>query len=1507
MMAAQASADRIGSVLVVGGGIAGIQASLDLADSGYKVYLLENSPAIGGTMAQLDKTFPTNDCSMCIMSPKVVECARHLNIELMTWSELEALEGEAGHFTARIRHKPRFVNAELCTGCSECTTACPITVPNAFDEGMGMRRAIYRPYPQAVPNIFAIDKRGVSPCKAACPAGTSAQGYIALIAEGRYAEALALSREANPFTSVCGRVCYHPCEEACSRQILGEEPVSIAALKRFMADWAVEHGDTIVEPVPVTREQGIAIVGGGPCGLTAAQDLAKLGYGVTVFEAAPKAGGMLRYGIPDYRLPQDVLDAEIQRITDLGVTLKTNAPVDDIDALREQFGAVLLSHGAHKAPSLRVEGEEQQNVYTAIDFLHRVNAGERPDVGQKVIVVGGGNTAIDSARCARRLGAEVSIVYRRSRAEMPAYEYEVREAEDEGVELQFLTNPTRILGDGAVTGVEVIQMALGEPDASGRRRPIPVEGSEHEIAADTVIMAIGQVPDCDFLPDTIALTRWGTVDHDAETCATNVEGVFTGGDAATGPRSAIEAVGMGHRAAEAIHRFLSGEEARFLPRIAPEEVVTLDRDEVAEWVAEGVVTRRQRAHPAELEPTVRVGGFDEVAAPFTEEQAIAEAQRCLACGICSECYRCVEACKPGAVDHDLRDTYTDLDIGAVILATGFDEFDPNRKYELGYSRFDDVITSIEFERILSASGPYEGHVQRPSDGKEPRRIAFLQCVGSRDQECGNTYCSSVCCMYAIKEAVIAKEHAGHGAGVETTIFYMDMRAFGKDFDKYYERARDEYGVRFVRSRVAKVDRNEDGTLKIYYVTEDDQLVTEDYDLVVLSVGLEPSKGTRSLIDKMDLLKAEGGFVYTDEFAPLTSSRDGIYVCGAASGPKDIPETVVQASAAAAEAGALLAAQRGTLTQVKEYPPEIDVSGDPPRIGVFVCHCGINIAGTVDVEAVREYAAQLPYVVYTGRNLFTCSQDTQESIKDIVDEHGINRVVVASCSPRTHEPLFQETIREVGLNPYLFELANIRDQCSWVHMDCPEAATEKAKDLVRMSVNRVAQHRSLHGQPLPVTHSALVIGGGVSGMTAALKTANQGYDVVLVEREAELGGNALHIQKTLRNNRVQEFVQDLAARVNDDPRITVYTHATVTQVDGFVGNFKSTIHQGANGHGPQDVEVEHGVIILATGAEERQTSSYLYGQDERVMTQRELEQALAEGTIADALPQGRPPTYVMIQCVESRTTEHPYCSRVCCSQALKNAITIKEQQPDANVYILYRDIRSYGLRERYYTQARDLGVLFLRYDLEADENGHGGEPLVEQVGDALRVTGFDQITQQPVVIDADVLALSVGIGPCADVEHLAPMLKVPLNAEQFFLEAHMKLRPVEFATEGVFLCGMAHGPKFMEEAIAQAGAAVSRACTVLSQEELMSAGSVAHVDQVACVACGDCVAICPYGAIEMQRGKEVLRRVFKDCAEVNPALCKGCGACTAACRSGCITLDGFDDMQIMAQITALIAD
>ncbi|MBN1899979.1 CoB--CoM heterodisulfide reductase iron-sulfur subunit A family protein, partial [Candidatus Sumerlaeota bacterium] len=820
--------------------------------------------------------------------------------------------------------------------------------------------------------------------------------------------------------------------------------------------------------------------------------------------------------------------------------------------------------------------------------------------------------------------------------------------------------------------------------------------------------------------------------------------------------------------------------------------------------------------------------------------------------------------------------YINLDVGAVILAPGFDEFEPAVLEQYGYGRYPNVVTSIEFERILGATGPYEGHVKRPSDEKEPQKVAFLQCVGSRDSSHGKDYCSSVCCMYAVKEAVIAKEHTPE---LETTIFFMDMRTYGKGFDRYYERAKNEYGVRFIRSRISGV--NEDLTTKnlvLKYETEDGVLYSEEFDMVVLSVGLNPPKSAAKLSEVFGVNLNRHGFSDSPEFHPLETTQEGIYVAGAFQGPKDVPETVMQASGAAVRAERLLAAARNSQTTEKVYPPETDVSTQSPRIGVFVCHCGVNIGGVVDVPAVTRYAATLPNVAYAGDNLFTCAQDTQEIMRNIIKEHNLNRVVVASCSPRTHEPLFQETLREAGLNPYLFEMANIRDQCSWVHMQMHKEATEKAKDLVRMSVFKANYLEPLKRQKTPVKKSALVIGGGVAGMTAALALSDQGFGVAIVEKEPELGGNMRHIFHTLRGGDPRKFLKETIDKINSDPLIKVFVSSRLKSIDGFLGNFKSLIASN-----DQEEEFEHGVVIVATGALEKQPAEYHYGESKRIITQRELEKRMAERKI------GENDSIVMIQCVGSRNEERPYCSRVCCYEAIKNALKIKEVNPDVMVTILYRDIRTYGFHEAYYTKAREKGVIFIRF-----ENDMPPEVQVDRDG-TVDVTARDLILQRDVVIPADFLVLSMATVPNPDNAELAQMLKVPLNEDGFFLEAHMKLRPVDFATEGIFLCGMAHAPKLIDEAIAQGEAAAARASVILSHDEIETQGQVSYINPELCQGCGVCIEMCPYQAIVMDEEKGV--------AVVNATLCKGCGICASSCRCGAPDVGGFTNTEILAQLAA----
>lgn len=1006
--------------MVVGGGIAGVQASLDLADAGYYVYLVEASSAIGGTMAALDKTFPTNDCSMCILSPKLVECGRHPNIELVTMSQLVGLEGEPGNFKATVSQKPRYVDPEKCVGCGDCAVKCPVKVPDEFNEGIDVRKIIANKYAQAVPNTYVIT---------------------------------------------------HP-----------------------------------------------------------------------------------------------------------------------------------------------------------------------------------------------------------------------------------------------------------------------------------------------------------------EKCLYLTKGVETG------------------------------------------------------------------------KPV---------------------------------CLLCEKACGKDAFIWDDKEKTLTFDVGAVVLAPGFDEFDPAAIKSLGYDTYKNVVTSIEFERILNASGPFSGHLVRLSDHQEPKKIAFIQCVGSRDTGVGCGYCSSVCCTYAIKEAMIAKEHSEQP--LDTAIFFMDMRTFGKGFEAYYERAKHESGIRFVRSRIFEIGPGaKEGDLKIRYADEGGTIETEDFDMVVLSVGLQPSRSAIGMAEKIGVKLNRYNFADTSVDAPVETSRSGVFVCGAFQSPMDIPQTVMQASAAASCAGTLLAESRGTLVKTEEPVAEVDVSGQEPRVGVFVCHCGINIGSTVNVPAVAEYIKTLPDVVYSTDNLYSCSSDTQEMIKEAIKEHKLNRVVVAACTPRTHEPLFQATCQQAGLNKYLFEFANIREHCSWVHMKDKETATVKAKEITRRAVAKARLLEPLSTLSLEINRATLVIGGGIAGMNAALDLANQGFQVSLVEKTDALGGMARKIHYTVDGLDVHAYLGGLVNGVNGNPNITVHLNARITEVTGYVGNFTTKVEVGG-----QVQEIQHGATVVAIGAQELETSEYLHGQDPRVITGLDLEAEIVKGT--DRVKNAK--NVVMINCVGSREEGRMYCSRICCSEAVKNALKLKEANPDANVYVLYRDMRTYGFMEDFYQEARGKGVMFLRYDLES-------KPVVKAEGGILLVSVEDPILQREFNIEADLVALGAATVAPEDGKQIGQFYKVSLNEEGFFLEAHMKLRPVEFATDGVFLCGLAHGPKFIDESIAQGRAAASRAATVLTQETLTGGGAVSFIDKELCAGCLICVHLCPYSAISFLDDQGV--------AEINEVLCKGCGTCAAACPSKACRAKGFQDDQIFAEISSFFA-
>ncbi len=1002
--------DKMGAVLVVGGGISGVQTALDLAESGFKVYLVEKKPSIGGVMSQLDKTFPTNDCSMCILSPKLVEAARNPGISLMTMSEVLNVEGEAPNFKVTVRHNPRYVSMEKCVGCGICAEKCPVKVPNEYDASLVNRKAIYIPFAQAVP---------------------------------------------------------------------------------------------------------------------------------------------LKY-------------------------------------------------------------------------------------------------SIDETRC--------------------------------------------------------LKLTKGR------------------------------------------------------------------------------------------------------------------------------------------------------------------------CGLCEK------NCPAGAVNYEDKAVEEKLDVGAIILAPGFDVFDARLKKEYGYGEYKNVVTSLEFERFLSATGPYGGHVVRPSDEKSPKKVAFLQCVGSRDEKVGNTYCSSVCCMYAMKQAIIAGEHT---AGLKPTIFFMDVRAFGKEFEDYRARAEKEYGIKMYRAtRVGSVQ--EDPVTKnliLRYSDGSGEVKEEEYDLVVLSVGLEPPKGAVALSKVFNINLNKFDFAGTSVYSPLSSSRPGVFVTGAFAAPKDIPTSVAEASGAAAKAGAYVAANRMFIEEKNTV--EIDVTGKEPRIGVFVCDCGINIKGTVDVPNVVEYARTLPNVVIAEEGKYTCSADFQQRIKDLIKKEDLNRVVVASCTPRTHEPLFQSTLKEAGLNSYLFEMANIRDQCSWIHQGEPEKATKKSKDLVRMAVAKSRLLEPLMESKLPVTHAAVVVGGGISGMTSALEIAAQNFHVDLIEKTGELGGNALKIFHEEDNRKLREFAKELITRVRNNKNITVHLNTHVEDVAGFVGNFKVRTNTG---------ELETGAVVVAVGAEEYKPKEHLYGQDKRVVTQLELEEQMSRGVISAK-------KIAMIQCVGSRNAEAPYCSRVCCANAIKNAIALRKQNPRTDVYVFHKDIRTYGFREELYKEAGQVGVKFVRVPEDQP-------PQVSKVGDHIEIVAKDVIMGEDLLLKPDMVVLSTGIRPHEDNEELAKMLKVPLSKDKFFLEAHMKLRPVDFATNGVYLSGLAHWPKFTDEAIAQASGAAARAMTIISKPELKSEGVIAAVNEDLCDGCAICEPVCEYKSITIVQDP---KNPEKKKAIVNEGLCKGCGCCVAACPSGAMEQRGFKNSQIIAAIDAALEE
>ena len=892
-------------VLVVGSGIGGMESALKLGDMGYRVLVVEKEPSVGGRMVLLSKVFPTLDCASCIATPKMAATAHHPNVTVTADSEVAGIARDGtGGFHVQVHRRPRFVDLSACTGCRQCEQACTVAVPDEWNGGMVSRRAAYIAFPQAIPQKALIERPGTSPCIDACPAGIKAHGYVSLIRSGLYEEAFQLVLEATPLVGTLGRACYAPCEAECTRGVL-EGPVAIRRLKRFVAERHYARRDGPGVTAPENNGRSVAIVGSGPAGLTAAWQLARAGYGVRLFEAAPEPGGFLRQAIPAYRLPAEVVEQDIANVTGLGVNISTGTPIRDLEALKaDGYDAVLVATGTPRSTPLGVPGERLDGVFAGVDFLRDVNAGQPADLaGKRVVVIGGGNVAMDAARTSVRLGAlETLVAYRRGREEMPAHDAEVDDAVREGVRFTFQVAPIEVTcGDrGGVAGLRCQRVALGEPDESGRRRPEPVPGSEFDTACDVVIAAVGIGPATDAFTGSLVAAPGGLARVDPRTLQGAVPWLFAAGDAVTGASDIARAIGQGRRAAFMIDRWLQGLELGPFEGF-DDRLAVVDKAEVL--ARQGSFERRE-SRLAPVGVVARPRDFDDREPAITEEEARAAAGRCLDCGVCSECHQCVPACPAGAIDLGQRGEDLALDVGAVVVATGYGLFPADLKPQYGYGRLPNVITGMQMERLLAPTRPYTS-LLRPSDGRMPVRIAYVMCTGSRDESVGNPLCSKFCCMYSLKQNQLIM---GVLRFADVTVHYVDIRAVGKGYEEFFEQARG-MGVHFTKGRVAGIRATETDNLILRYEDIDGggALAEAEYDLVVLAVGIRPNGDVEGLFGSEKPRLDEWAYVdeIDEDFSPGATSIPGVYVAGAISGPRDIPESILHAGAAAAHVAAHL--------------------------------------------------------------------------------------------------------------------------------------------------------------------------------------------------------------------------------------------------------------------------------------------------------------------------------------------------------------------------------------------------------------------------------------------------------------------------------------------------------------------------------------------------------------------------------------------------------------------------